>query len=410
VSLIREGNADLDEYKGSLDINRGAVIEVGGHTRNFFPMGSTLLAVGPMWLADVFVRTAAAVTPDACTATARVWQNWRVNFERTQSIDASWFYTVEMVLASLFMGLASAFIFSVAREHLTNTWALALTAVFAFGSAVFSTATRDLGQHGPSVLMLTLALWCLVKGERESRLVPWAGLFLGLSYVMRPTNSISVVILSLLVACKYRKSFLAFCAMGLLVAAAFFAYNLETYGQVFAPYYRPERTVPASLALWQEALVGNLISPARGLFVFSPIFIASVFGLVLALRSAQLRVVSVALALIITLHWLTVSGFPHWWAGYSFGPRYLTDMTPYLVFLLIPVAQWLSTRQRTRSLMAVGVLLATAAALSVFIHARGATSWPVADWNGSPLDVDQHPERLWDWTDLQFLRGLGKQP
>jgi hypothetical protein len=25
-------------------------------------------------------------------------------------------------------------------------------------------------------------------------------------------------------------------------------------------------------------------------------------------------------------------------------------------------------------------------------------------WNLLPLDVDQHPERLWDWRDLMFFR------
>jgi len=27
-------------------------------------------------------------------------------------------------------------------------------------------------------------------------------------------------------------------------------------------------------------------------------------------------------------------------------------------------------------------------------------------WNNSPVDVDEAPGRVWDWTDPQFLRGV----
>ena len=30
----------------------------------------------------------------------------------------------------------------------------------------------------------------------------------------------------------------------------------------------------------------------------------------------------------------------------------------------------------------------------------------VLRWNTQPLDVDQYPERVWDWGDVQFLRGV----
>jgi hypothetical protein len=27
-------------------------------------------------------------------------------------------------------------------------------------------------------------------------------------------------------------------------------------------------------------------------------------------------------------------------------------------------------------------------------------------WDETPVDVDDHPERVWDWSDPPFLRGL----
>jgi hypothetical protein len=42
-------------------------------------------------------------------------------------------------------------------------------------------------------------------------------------------------------------------------------------------------------------------------------------------------------------------------------------------------------------------------ALSIGINGRGAISEATAMWNVRPVSVDEHPERLWDWRDPQFL-------
>jgi len=44
--------------------------------------------------------------------------------------------------------------------------------------------------------------------------------------------------------------------------------------------------------------------------------------------------------------------------------------------------------------------------VSFFIHCRGATSWDTHVWNEEPVGVDDNPTRVWDWRDIQFLRGI----
>jgi hypothetical protein len=44
---------------------------------------------------------------------------------------------------------------------------------------------------------------------------------------------------------------------------------------------------------------------------------------------------------------------------------------------------------------------------SFWIHYRGATKWETWAWNLEPVDVNSQPARLWDWHDIQFLRGMG---
>jgi hypothetical protein len=41
---------------------------------------------------------------------------------------------------------------------------------------------------------------------------------------------------------------------------------------------------------------------------------------------------------------------------------------------------------------------------SVLLAGTGAFVFPNERWNSSPVDVDRHHERLWDWRDLQFQR------
>ncbi|MGZ3490555.1 MAG: hypothetical protein ACXU9S_03735, partial [Gemmatimonadaceae bacterium] len=50
--------------------------------------------------------------------------------------------------------------------------------------------------------------------------------------------------------------------------------------------------------------------------------------------------------------------------------------------------------------------LAGLALFGVFAHGSGATRLAVHDWNDGPPNVDLAPERVWDWRDVQYLRGL----
>src|SRR6266849_1973850 len=73
---------------------------------------------------------------------------------------------------------------------------LLVALLFAIGTSALSTASRALWQHGPSMLFLAGALLCLVRADTSSRWLAPAGVCLALGYLMRPTNSISVLLLS----------------------------------------------------------------------------------------------------------------------------------------------------------------------------------------------------------------------
>ena len=367
-SLLREGNADLDEYPAQLAANRFYAIEViDGHYYSIYPIGPSLVA-----LPVVFALDAAGVS----------------------LADGK----IERVTASILVGLTAVLLYLLARRSLGVTGSLLVALVFAFCTAAWSTATRALWQHGPSMLMLTLGLWIVVLAADRPRLVQLAALPLAFSYIIRPTNAIAIVIMSAVVWLEHRRYVPHYLLWGIVVAVPFVAFNWAVYHSALPPYYLASKIGHG--ASFAEASVGTLVSPGRGLFVFSPILLLSVYGMWLTWGRGALYP---ALVAIVLLHWFALSSFPIWWGGHSFGPRLFSDMVPYLVYFLIPVvARIASLSGARRAIWVTG--FAGLVAISFLVNFRGATAPAVYRWNAEPVDVDVQPGRVWDWRDLQFLR------
>ena len=123
------------------------------------------------------------------------------------------------------------------------------------------------------------------------------------------------------------------------------AVNLAVYHQPLSPYYTGGQSFDVSGTM-AVALAGNLVSPARGLFIFCPLVALSVAGVVVRWRAGELTAFWKALAVIPVLHWIVISAFKHWWGGDSYGPRFFTDLMPVFVVLALPavevLARWMA--------------------------------------------------------------------
>ena len=93
-----------------------------------------------------------------------------------------------------------------------------------------------------------------------------------------------------------------------------------------------------------------------------------------------------------------------WWAGWCFGPRYATDLLPFLAWFL--VAAWARIGARGVLRWAFGATVA----LALWVQVVGAFYYPVGNWDALPVDVDVAPERIWDWSDTQVLRSWRAGP
>jgi hypothetical protein len=132
---------------------------------------------------------------------------------------------------------------------------------------------------------------------------------------------------------------------------------------------------------WGVGHVGLLVSPAKGLLVFTPLAIVALLGMARALRhrtDVQLlrgpegyesvmtpgsRGLALTAAAAIGAHWLLMGRWSEWHGGESFGPRMMTDVLPLLLVFLPDGLDALPT---------TGLLLG---GLSVGVQALGALSY-----------------------------------
>jgi hypothetical protein len=212
MSLLAEGNVDLDEYSERLRENEYYAIDCVGPdyrvsvpdpvrgcpaaSRYFghFPIGAPVVALPVMVAMDLTLR---AFGPSLVRLEGDRFPPVVRAFITRDYLHAA--ALVEMVLASFLVAVATALVFLIARECLARRSAILLALLFAYGTAAWSTGSRALWQHGPEMLMLAMAVYLLVKARQRPGLAAWSGLPLALAYFIRPTGAIALVALGLYV-------------------------------------------------------------------------------------------------------------------------------------------------------------------------------------------------------------------
>ncbi|HYT74315.1 MAG TPA: hypothetical protein VEL79_06175, partial [Vicinamibacterales bacterium] len=161
--------------------------------------------------------------------------------------------------------------------------------------------------------------------------------------------------------------------------------------------------VRSTFTFGPAGFAGLLVSPNRGLLVFSPVVLVALGGLRAAFAEGR-RGPLAWCALAAAAQFAAYGVYSVWWAGHTYGPRYLLDVLP----LLVPLAAASLARVRARSL--VGFASAVALVWSIGVSATGAFCYPNDQWNADPTDVDRDHARLWSWSDMQIVRCWQRGP
>ena len=400
-SIVHDGNLSLNEFDSPLFDDHGSMaITDEGREVNEYPWVPSLALIPAVIALDI--AHVVGIGPGS-----------------SQVANGGHMDVIQQLSASTVVALVVALVFILSFQRLNTAMSVrrrrAIAGVvafgFAFGTAAWSTASRAMWQHGPSLFFLAIALLCmqylLSETAVEGRRMKWTAVCLGaavaLSFTARPTNAVAVIGFTAFAAFRLRKQLKRFLIGAFAIAVPWMMVNTVTYGGVLPHYYRAGKVGPHDE--FAEALATHLVSPARGLLLFSPIVVLGIVGILRRNRAdvkdGLLEFDHLLLAMCVG-YLLAASGPPeNWWGGHSFGPRFMSDTLVFFAALATPTVALLLRQRRSAAAIGAAVLLAW----SVLINAQGGAMRSTLCWNGQP-DIDTHTSRLWDFGSSQLLSGV----
>src|ERR1700730_10520406 len=323
-SLVRHQTFTLDPYavpryepKHYFDyVSNGPLytIEVvDGHLYYFFPPGNLVLSAPFVAVFNAFGVSAA--NPDG-----------------TYNPDGE--EKIESVLAALLMAGLTVIFFFTSRLVLPPAWSILIALGGAFGTQIFSTASRVVWGDTWGTFLLGIALWMILRREtRQGELNPIVlATLLAWLYFVRPTFSVHIIAITVYVLLCQRKYFVRYAVTGAFWLALFLWYSWYNFHHLLPSYYRPGRLY---FGVFWTALAANLVSPGRGLLVYVPVLFFIGYLLVRYRRQLVYPRVAVLALSVTVVHLALMSCYDHWWGGYSYGPRFSTSLVPWFVVLAI---------------------------------------------------------------------------
>lgn len=374
-SILIEGNLDLDEF---------AWVRPSDRTPHYLRKRSNHLYSGTTVALPILITPMYAVPAWLLSATGIPYEDVRARL-----LIAG----MERLVAALITATSGALLFLVLSRLFPHGWALAVTFIFALGTNTWVISSQALWPHTLNELAIVL-LTALFLGAAPSRSAfLLAGAVAGIAVANRPQMLGFALLALAFVWLHHRRHLLAFLALPSLVAVLLLAYNLSVLRFLAGVYWHFDHFGTPLLT----GAAGLLVSPNRGLLVFAPVLVFTFAGAVRVWRQPAVPPWIRYLVIGLALHLALYAKFDEWWAGYTYGPRYMTGVLPAICILL---AYGIVPFCRTRLRSGLVILLAL---YGVAVQVIG-VYFADDDWNRQPVSVDVRPERVWDWSDWQVLR------
>ena len=319
---------------------------------------------------------------------------------------------MEKLSASIIASSSAAFVYLFVRGLTGRKIALVTTSIYAFATNTWMISSQGLWQHGLAELLLSAMIYIVLLNERTAtkKNVLYLGLLSGLYLFNRPTDVFLIVPIFIYVAQLGKKNVVLYLLSSVVSGAPFLAYNVHYFGSIVGGYMKDASHFDFSQIIFFN-FMGLLISPNRGLLVYTPIYVLSIFGILQAMGMFNPRIKKFILisGICILMQILFYSVFSIWWAGWSYGPRFLTDSLPFMTLSLgifmhnfsgYPVV---GSKKKLWTLV-IAVLLIW----SLSVQVIGAFCFNY-QW-----DADQgpgkDPDRYWNFTDTQIGRAIHSGP
>jgi hypothetical protein len=390
-TLDLDANAQLVAHGHSMIADRNRTSGIDDKVNHFEPSAYWIAQTRRHQLASLYpVVTPLLVAPLYLPAV--VWLDYN-GWEQPQIDRVA--ELMEKISASFLASLASVLMFLLLRRE-NIRWALPLALVFALGTNTWMISSQALWQHSGGELLIALALLLVVASGSPLR-TALLGAVCVLMAANRPPDALIAGALVLFIVWSRRRTALWLLAGGVVPLAALLYYNLHFIGDIAGGYALAQVPINEFFHLSLSGLAGLLISPARGLLVFTPFLVFVPVGLNQRLRTPGSRRLAIALSFAVAAQFLLYSQ-ADWRAGVSWGPRWLTDVLPILMWLIAPAPLVLRSRARWVLILAMGA--------SVVVQTIGAFSYTKASdvriFAGNPGSM----RGAWNPRSLPFLLEL----
>jgi len=455
ISLINEGNFDLDEYIDLLLLNKEHLIK--GYESEI-----------PYYLVHRHDRYLAKNSPLGGII------NLPIFAITSYFLDLNFGHWIIVYLskltATILITLSAAFIFFSSRRLTTEKNSFLITFIFSFCSNVWVIASQDLWNHTVSIFFISMSIYFLVRALKEQSYIKYLGFSLFGAVFARSSNFFFALIFTLYVIFYYHKYLRSFFLYATPLISLFLAYNLFyksgitnifliifyvillnfllfillfSVSFIIKKFKRKHvlimffsflilifvfsmnfRIASASVVLnsfadmiylfmmsyiWTapffEGFFGLLLNPSRGLFIFSPIFFFSfffLFSLFKTNKKTKLEILYFYLFLSIISLILFFAKYFQWYGGWTYGYRMILDLVPILCILLIPSLKIMMRKSFLKKLFFLFV------AISFLIQILGILSYDNS-WNAGAdynCNIDICPERVWSLKDSQIIHYL----
>jgi len=250
-------------------------------------------------------------------------------------------YLIHLWVTVIPLALSAIFFYHLALRFAPDRHrALQVTIILYAGTLMLPFSTALWG-HTTAAAFAVMALACFVRPGR--RATAWAGFFAGLAaltdYGALPLAASLVVVAA--AASSRRERLPALVLGGMAPLVVFLLYHWVLFGSAFAlaSSYSPASMVDEGRvmglfgAINLRALYGLTVSTSRGIFVYMPVLLMSLYALRFVRQGSDRAFWWLAMAnmLIVLLLNATFNG---WQGGVAAGPRYQIIALPFYVILL----------------------------------------------------------------------------